>query len=79
MWIARKTHLYRLLECTNIINSTVLQTARSLSRELQRGTRQIRDNITEKTKEIWQGKGGTDSSHVVWTDKSWARNSHIVG
>ena len=73
MWIARKTHLYKLLERTNITNSAVLQTARSLNRELPRGTRQIKGNITGKTKEMRQGKGGTDSSDVVWT------NSHIVG
>jgi hypothetical protein len=42
--------LYRLLERTNVTNSTVLHTARNLSRELQRGARQIKDNITEKTK-----------------------------
>ena len=39
-----------------IINSTLLQTARWLNRELHRGTRQIKDSITEKTKERWQGK-----------------------
>jgi hypothetical protein len=65
MWIARKTHLYRLLERTSTTNETVLQTARSLNRELQRGTRQIKGNVTEKTKEILQGKGDIDSSHVV--------------
>jgi hypothetical protein len=37
-------------------NSAMLQTARSLKRELQRGTRQIKDSIAEKTNERWQGK-----------------------
>jgi hypothetical protein len=37
-------------------NSTMFQTARSLKRELQRGTRQIKDSIAEKTRERWQGK-----------------------
>jgi len=31
-------------------------TDRSLTRELQRGTRQLKDIIAEKTKERWQGK-----------------------
>jgi hypothetical protein len=38
------------------INSAVLQTARRLKTELQRGTRQINDNVAEKTKERWLGK-----------------------
>lgn len=36
--------------------SSVIQTARSLKRELQRGTRQIKDNVAEKTKERQRGK-----------------------
>ena len=39
-----------------IINPTLLQTAVWLKRELHGGTRQIKDSITEKTKETWQGK-----------------------
>jgi hypothetical protein len=35
----------------------MVQTARSLKRELQKGTRQIKDSITQKTKERWWGKG----------------------
>jgi hypothetical protein len=31
-------------------NSTILQNARNLKKKLQKGTRQIRDIITEKTK-----------------------------
>ena len=38
------------------INSTMLQTARRLRRELQRGTRQIKNDIPKKKKEIWQDK-----------------------
>jgi hypothetical protein len=34
----------------------MVRTARSLKRELQRGTRQIKDSIAKKTKEIWRGK-----------------------
>jgi uncharacterized protein YecE (DUF72 family) len=40
----------------HITNSTMLPTARRLKRELQRGTRQTKDSITEKTRERWQGK-----------------------
>jgi hypothetical protein len=39
----------------HIINSAVLQTARLLKRELQRGTRQ-KESIAEKTKERWRGR-----------------------
>jgi hypothetical protein len=35
----------------------MVRTARSLKRELQEGTRQIKDSIAEKTKERWRGKG----------------------
>ena len=37
-------------------NSAMVQTARSLKRELQEGTRQIKGSIAEKTKERWRGK-----------------------
>jgi len=40
----------------HIINSAELQTVRCLKTAVQRGTRQIKDSIAEKTKEIWQGK-----------------------
>ena len=46
----------QLLECTNITPAQQCYTARSLKRELQRGTRQIKDSTAEKTKEQWQGK-----------------------
>jgi ubiquinone biosynthesis protein UbiJ len=39
------------------ISSAVLQTARLLSTELQRETRQIKESIAEKTKERWRAKG----------------------
>jgi len=38
------------------INSAVLQTARLLKTELQRGTRQINDDVAKKTKERWLRK-----------------------
>jgi len=38
------------------INSAVLQTARHLKTELQRGTGQINDDVAKKTKERWLGK-----------------------
>jgi len=38
------------------INSALLQTARRLRTELQRGTKQINDNVAEKTNERWLGK-----------------------
>jgi hypothetical protein len=37
-------------------NTAMARTARSLKRELQKGTRQIKDGIAEKTKERWWGK-----------------------
>jgi hypothetical protein len=40
----------------NNTKSTIVQTARSLRTELQKGTRQIKDSIAEKTKERWRGK-----------------------
>ena len=40
----------------NNINSEMLQTAGSLRTELQRGTRQIQDSISEKTNERWRVK-----------------------
>jgi len=38
------------------MNSALLQTARRLKTELQRGTWKIMESIAEKTKEKWQGK-----------------------
>ena len=48
----------------NIINSAVLQTARRLKTEVQRGTRQIKDSIAKKTKD-GKGRGCVDRSHVI--------------
>jgi vacuolar-type H+-ATPase subunit B/Vma2 len=48
----------------NII-STLLQTARCLKTEVQRGTRQIKDSIAEKTKKNGDSKGCMDNCHVT--------------
>jgi hypothetical protein len=40
----------------NNAKSAMLRTARSLRTELQKGTRQIKDSIAEKTKGRWRGK-----------------------
>ena len=44
-----RTHQYIIIH----INSAVVQTARSLKTEVQRGRRQIKVSIAEKTKERW--------------------------
>jgi hypothetical protein len=46
--------IVRLYQYTT--NSAMLHTARSLRRELQRGTRQMKDSTTQNTKEGWRGK-----------------------
>ena len=48
--------LIQIARTHKCINSAVLQTARRLKTELQRGTREINDNVAEKTKERWLGK-----------------------
>jgi ubiquinone biosynthesis protein UbiJ len=40
----------------NNTNSAMVWTARSLKRELQKGTVQIKDSIAEKIKERWRGE-----------------------
>jgi hypothetical protein len=40
----------------NNTKSAMVQTARSLRTELQKGTRQIKDSLAEKTKERWRVK-----------------------
>jgi hypothetical protein len=40
----------------NNTKSAMVQTARCLRTELQKGTRQIKYSIAEKTKEMWWGK-----------------------
>jgi hypothetical protein len=42
--------------CQHNVNSTMLQTARCLKRESQRGTRKINDSIAEETKGRWRGE-----------------------
>jgi iron-sulfur cluster repair protein YtfE (RIC family) len=49
----------------NNTKSATVQTARSLGTELQRGTRQIKDSIAEKTQEKWQGKRCINNFHVA--------------
>jgi hypothetical protein len=44
------------------INSTMLQTARRLKRELQRGTKQIKDSTAEKKRRMAREE---DNSHVT--------------
>jgi hypothetical protein len=44
-----RTHQYRT-------NTTVLQNARNIKEKFKKGTRQVKDIITEKTKERQQGK-----------------------
>jgi hypothetical protein len=46
------------------INSTILQRARRLKRELKRGTRQIKDSTAEKKKD-GEGRACMDNSHVT--------------
>jgi hypothetical protein len=40
----------------NNTNSAMVQRARSLKKELQKGPRQIKESIAENTKETWRGK-----------------------
>jgi hypothetical protein len=40
----------------NNTKSSMVQTARNLRTELQKGTRQMKNSIAEKTKEMWRGK-----------------------
>jgi ubiquinone biosynthesis protein UbiJ len=47
----------------NNTKSAMVQTARSFRTELQKGTRQIKDSMAEKTKERWRGKGCMDTFH----------------
>jgi hypothetical protein len=47
----------------NNTKSAMVQTARSLGIELQKGTRQIKDRIAEKTKKGGRGKRYMDNFH----------------
>jgi hypothetical protein len=55
--------IFRTLQ-HNII-STMLQTTRRLKRELQRGTRQIKDSTAEEKKKDGEGRACMDNSHVT--------------
>ena len=59
-------------------HSALLQTARSLKTELQRGTRQLKDGAAQNTKD-GEERGCMDSSHVTEMKNWWIMNSHIVG
>jgi hypothetical protein len=55
-------------------------TDRSLGTELQKGTRQIKESIAEKTKEGGgEGGGCRDNFHAAWMNNWWIMNSHIDG
>ena len=56
-----------MYQCTN--HSPVLQTARSFKTELQRGTRQLKDGVEQKTKERWQGKRMPGQFPCNWDEK----------
>jgi hypothetical protein len=56
------TQIVRMLQNNTI--SAMVQTARSLKRELQEGTRQIKGSIAEETKD-GGGKGCMDNFHVT--------------
>ena len=55
--------LIQIVRTHQHIKSTMLQTARRLKRELQRGTRQIKDSTANKTKD-GEGRGCMDSCYV---------------
>jgi hypothetical protein len=48
------------------INSTIVQTARSLNRELRRGTKQRKDIVADKKKKMAREKD-------AWTMPTWFR------
>jgi hypothetical protein len=64
--VCRKAH--SLIEIVRThqhkINSTILQNATQIKEKLLKATRQIKDIITEKRRERWQGK---------WTQGQFAR------
>jgi hypothetical protein len=64
------------------INLAVLQTARHLKTEVQKGTRQIKDNTPERQRErerYGEGRGSIDKRHVTYMKSWWIMNSHING
>ena len=63
----------------NNTNSAMVQTARSLKIEIQKGTRQITDSIAENTKERWQGKRVHGQFPHNLDEKLVDMKSHIDG
>jgi len=53
----KEEQLIQIVRTHQHISSAVLQTARCLNTQIQRGARQMKNNITEKTKERWRWKG----------------------
>jgi len=60
-------------------DSAVLQTARCLKTEIQRGTRKMKDSIAEKTKERWHGNRMNGQLPRNLMKSWWILNSHIAG
>jgi hypothetical protein len=56
VYIVEITRKLQIVRMHQHISAAMLQTTQCLKRELQRGTRQIKDRTAEKTKERWQGK-----------------------
>jgi hypothetical protein len=48
------------------VNSAVIEIARRQKTEVQRGTRQIKDNIAEKVKKNGEGRECMENCHVTW-------------
>ena len=65
--ICKKKGKYTKADCQKAqhnINSAVLQTTRHLKTEVQRGTKQIKDSIAQKTKD-GKGRGCMDNCHIT--------------
>jgi len=60
-------------------NSAMLQIARSLKIELQRGTIQLKDRAAQKTKKVGEERGCMGSSCVTEMKNWWIMNGRIVG
>jgi len=58
-------------------HSPMLQTARSLKTELQRGTRQLKDGEEQKTKKGGKERRCLDSSHVTEMKNWWISLAEI--
>lgn len=57
----------------------IVRTHQHLKTEVQKGIRQIKDSITETTKERWQGKRRHEQLPCNLDDKLVDINSHIDG